>query len=107
MKKFSMRLLPLVLLFFFVMGLNSAPVPVGTAKKAAEGWLSLGTHRLGEDMDKPLESVEPVKDSTGKTLFYVANLSPEGYIIFSSDDFLEPVIAFTPSGKYDKNPRRT
>ncbi len=106
MKRCLASFTPFLLLFFFVVGLNSAPVPLETAQKAAQGWLSDSNSSMwfGEKMSNIIESVKPVKSPTGELLFYAVSLAPEGWLILSSDDLLEPVMAFSGTGKYSEDP---
>jgi hypothetical protein len=49
------------------------------------------------------KSVEAVKDVDKSVLYYVVSCEPSGYIIIASDDSIEPIIAFSESGTFEKS----
>ena len=63
------------------------------AEQAAHNWLAQSSERLTDN----LGTVESVTDFR---TFYVANLSPEGYLVVSADDLMEPIIAFSGNGTF-------
>ena len=92
------RLFLSVLVLFSV--LYASPVDLTVATKAAEGWQKQCVSRLGEDFDKPIEMVEAYINESGKTIFYAVSFDPQGFVIFSADDEIMPVIAFDSTGEF-------
>ncbi|MEI6807714.1 MAG: C10 family peptidase [bacterium] len=88
-------------LILFASGLCTAlavPVPKGRATELATGWLREGTARLGRKMNSKVHAEVSYRDEAGDVSFYAIQLAPEGFIIVSADDAVEPVIAFSESG---------
>lgn len=96
-----------VALFIAVLLVPSARadwVTLEEAELAVVGWL----HRNGMPLDAPLgdqlvEVVEYVNE-LNEPVCYVFYLDPNGYIIVSADDLVEPIIAFAPFGEFDPSP---
>lgn len=85
--------------------LFAAPVDSAKARKAAEGWLKYtGETALNANLKSEIASVDTYKDVDGNVIYYVINLNPDGFIIVSSDDQIEPIISFSGTGTYDGNP---
>ncbi|MCX6986186.1 MAG: Spi family protease inhibitor [Lentisphaerae bacterium] len=83
----------------------AAPVDEATAKSAALGWLN-HTRGIGlsAKLNPDIESMDSFKDDAGDVLYYVINLKPDGYVVVSADDQIEPIITFSQTGSYDPNP---
>lgn len=47
-------------------------------------------------------SIEPFQ-FTQKTVFYVVNLQPEGWMLVAADDAVAPVLAYSPTGRFYTN----
>jgi|WetSurMetagenome_2_1015567.scaffolds.fasta_scaffold10086_4 hypothetical protein len=47
-----------------------------------------------------IRDISPV-NSGDKVTFYIVNLKPEGWILISGDDKVEPILGFNPSGYFD------
>ncbi|MDQ7778247.1 MAG: C10 family peptidase [Planctomycetota bacterium] len=74
------------------------------AEIAAKGRLNAGKRPLGTDMPGNTKRVDAFKDADGMTMFYVVSLQPEGFVVTSADDWIEPIIVFSPTGTYDPSP---
>lgn len=88
-------------LILFTAGLCAAlaaPVPKGRATDLANGWLREGQARLGKKMNSKVHEEVPYRDEAGDVSFYAIQLVPQGLIIVSADDVIEPVVAFSDSG---------
>ena len=91
-------------LFVFISSPSFAnPIKKEHAQKAVHGWLH--HNRTPMDClisDIPAEAILLVGEDE-KTLCYIVNLEPTGFVIVSADDEIEPVIAFSSTGFYDGN----
>ncbi|OGV45722.1 MAG: hypothetical protein A2X46_09460 [Lentisphaerae bacterium GWF2_57_35] len=56
----------------------------------------------GQPSGYSAKSVEAVKDVDKTVLYYVVYCNPRGYMIVASDDSIEPIIAFSDSGTFEK-----
>ena len=100
--KFAICLLPALL---FSINLFAAPVDDAKAKKVAEGWLKhTGKSALNAKFNDQIGSLDTYRDVDGNIIYYVINLKPDGFIVVSSDDQIEPIISFSGTGTYDGNP---
>lgn len=88
----------LVLLFSSVM-LRAAPIDRARAEKAAKGWLKRNPAPITAEKSQHIDSIITVSIED-ETVYFVANLSPYGFLIISPDDRLEPVVAFSGQGKH-------
>jgi len=61
----------------------------------ASGWLAEGGNRLSEQLAPDIRGIE------NHGAYYVVQLAPEGYIVASADDVIEPVVAFSALGSFD------
>jgi len=83
------------LVFFgLVFHLQGAPVDRDHALIAATRWQSLTPNPMGKPAGK-LGKVETFFNAAGEARFHVVHLEPAGYVVFSADDELEPIIAFS------------
>ncbi len=95
-------LLAIAAFALLVAGVVSAdPVDAKTAKTMAQGWLACTGHLDQALLDRKVKSVKAVKDGQ-KLLYYAVSLSPEGYILASPDNEIEPVIGFSATGKFNR-----
>jgi hypothetical protein len=91
----------LAIILTFSICVQAAPVNSHKAEKAVKGWLKTNSKPLETPLPSDIVSVEVYSDQTGDTQYFVVNLEPEGYVIVSPDDRLEPVIAFSSDGSYE------
>lgn len=75
------------------------------ALSAVHGWLGIDARPLGAHLGVAAGDVQAYRDSRGEPLYFVVNLDPEGYVIVSADDLVEPIIAWSPTGRYDPSPQ--
>ena len=88
--------------FFLFAGIAStAPVTAETAASAVQGWLRQDPRPLGRTLSARQRSTDTVKNSSGDVLYYIVHLDPAGFVILSSDDALEPIVAFSATGSFD------
>lgn len=77
-------------------GAFAAAIESAQAKAAAEAWLVRGG-APAELAGRTVDAVEALGDDAAK--MYVANVSGGGYVVLSTDDRIDPVIAFAASGE--------
>ena len=96
----SKRTLP-VLFALVLAGLPcfSAPVGQDRAVHAASRWLEYSPSPMGGQLGS-LGAAVACANSSGEVRFYAINLSPVGYIVVSADDELEPILAFSSTGRF-------
>ena len=87
---------------FFSGWATARPVNQPEVLRAAENWLSLTPVPLCSPIGSKLSVPTPVTDFNGATLCYVVQAEPQGFIVMSSDDELEPILAFSAHGHWDE-----
>ncbi|MCE5341583.1 MAG: C10 family peptidase [Planctomycetaceae bacterium] len=88
------------LLFLFNISLFAEPTEKSQALIAADHWLKLDTHPLGNNLKWHVKNIETFSDSNQEPIYYAINLEPTGYVIVSADNKVEPIICFSAEGKY-------
>lgn len=78
--------------------IQAKPVTLEQAKAALTGWLKLSPSPLNEKLTP--ERVQVKASGVAPTLYYVATLEPEGFVVLSADDELEPIVAFGSNGSF-------
>ncbi len=78
--------------------LKAEPVGNDAAKAVANGWLAEDVPHSAGRLRGRFKSVETHPG------YHVVHLQPEGYIITSDDDELEPVLAFSDRGEFKYDP---
>ena len=78
---------------------------VAEVREMVEGWLELSRNTpLHERVSGRIASEEIITREDGAVVGYVFNLSPEGFVVTSADDRVEPVIAFSKRGRNALDP---
>lgn len=80
-------------------GLAAGPVPLPQAREAAASWLQRRPPMLSSAGAFRVQDQASRRDSDGQVLFHVVQLEPEGFMVLSADDRLEPVLAFSAKGR--------
>ena len=80
---------------------HAARVDIEQAKAVVQGWLRVSPRPLGTVLGQSVKDAQEFTDDDGNSLYYVVELEPEGFVIVSVDDAIEPVIAFCAAGRYD------
>lgn len=95
----------LLLLFLFpIFSAWGAPTTAIQARRVVEAWLKLDSHPLGAPMGQVVRKVQTFEDNQGNAMYYVVSLEPAGMVILPADDLVEPIVAFSPNGKYKPAP---
>jgi len=76
----------------------AAPITEAQALRAAVSWLERNPAPLEENTGQNVTDLISYADAQGNPLYYVALLSPRGFLILGGDDLMEPVIALVPEG---------
>lgn len=65
------------------------------------GWLADNAEPLGAQLGNRIADVETFTGRAGEPIYYIARLSPSGFVIVSADDLVEPILAFADAGDYE------
>ncbi|HBC87923.1 MAG TPA: hypothetical protein DCZ94_13295 [Lentisphaeria bacterium] len=104
-KRSLFKFLAVFTAFLFSIALFADPVDGTKAESAAKGWLKhVKGAALSATLSSDIASIDTYKDEDGDIIYYVVNLDPEGYIVVSADDDIEPIICLSEEGRYDPNP---
>jgi hypothetical protein len=99
-RKKSCRCLSVLILALLACRLSAAPVSSDEAASAVRGWLH-GNLRSFTSGGARQGSTQSYPGADGETLYYVVDLLPEGFVVLSTDDGVEPIITFSASGRFD------
>ncbi len=84
----------------------ASPVTSQDARTTVDGWLSLQQPHQQTRLSKPaMGAATTVNDTSGNALCHVVQLDPEGFVIVATDDRLEPIICFSPAGRFVASPQ--
>jgi len=101
------RLILALLLSGLTIPVFSKPVGKAQAALAVSRWLAQDQRPLGVVLNPSIQGVSVYDTQDGIPGWYVVGLYPEGFVIVSADDQIEPIIAFAETGIFDsrdKNP---
>lgn len=79
----------------------AARVEEQQARRLVTRWLQANPAPFSIPMAKEIKKLETYSDAQGTPLFFIVHMKPTGFLIVSSDDEIEPIIAFSPDGEYD------
>jgi hypothetical protein len=77
------------------------PTTPQRAEAAVLKWLEADPRPLGAPLARRVGNVRTFNDGKGSPLYHVVELAPSGFVIVAGDDLVEPIIAFSASGRYD------
>lgn len=99
----AVSILIVTLLAFLILcpDAGAKPVSKGQARSAVRGWLKGDNKPLDTELGNKILSVDTHKDDKGQTIYYVVYLKPNGFVIVSAEDSLEPIIAFSQGSTFD------
>ena len=81
--------------------LYAGPIPAEMAADVVRGWLSDSNEQMETELGMIVTDVVPYFDDDLMPLYYIVYLEPQGYVIVSADNRIEPIIAFSPGYYYD------
>ena len=86
-------------IFFILTSLvsNAQNMGVELVKKAASSWLTGRVELSGYN----IATVDSVVNNNGITLAYRFGLSPQGFVVFSANEQISPVMAYSYTGSYE------
>ncbi len=105
--KRTVLLIVVVTLFSTAAQLNATPTTATQAENVVKGWLKLNSQPLETAIGQQISNIETFTDTNNQPIYYIVNLLPDGFVIVSADDMVEPIIGFVAKGSYDssaKNP---
>ena len=76
------------------------PVAQNEAVTAVQGWLTQPGHGLKTPLGNAIKNTEVYSDAAGAPLYFVVNLKPSGFVIVPADNLVEPILCFSPAGKF-------
>jgi hypothetical protein len=92
----------IAVLLLFGSHLRGAAVDVATAARFARNWLAASENSFGVDgANYQVDTCTAVLAEDGTTLAYHVSLTPQGFLIISADDRLQPLVMVSPAGSYD------
>ncbi|MGA2679455.1 MAG: C10 family peptidase [Sedimentisphaerales bacterium] len=108
---FAPRVYLLALFCFFVLQgswcaiVLAKAVPSSLAHEMVNKWLAKEAKPMGSRLGSEVESVKTFTDSNGQPVYYVVVLKPNGFVVVSADDLVEPIVCFSSEGSYDSSAR--
>ena len=77
------------------------PRAADEAEKVVAGWLKTNARPLGTALGRQIIKIETFIDDNDQPVYYVVYLQPNGFVIVSADDLVEPIIAFADDGTFE------
>ncbi|MCX5638893.1 MAG: C10 family peptidase, partial [Planctomycetota bacterium] len=84
--------------------IQARPTTEKEAEKVVNGWLKASPRPLGTALGQQVTEIQTYTDDGGSPLYYIVYLQPNGFVIVSADDLIEPIIGFAEDGIYDPSP---
>jgi hypothetical protein len=94
----------LVVLQLFSNNIWARPTTQKEAEKVVKAWLKASPRPLGAALGQQVTKIETYTDDKGDPLYYIVYLQPNGFVIVSADNLIEPIIGFAQDGIYDPSP---
>ncbi|MBN1796493.1 MAG: C10 family peptidase [Sedimentisphaerales bacterium] len=101
--KFKTFILATILLFSYSFNnsLWAEPTTAHEAEKVVRGWLKTDNRPLNAQIGQQIRNVEIFTGVNGEPVYYIVYMQPNGFVIVSADDLLEPIIGFVEQGIFD------
>ncbi|MBQ7252168.1 MAG: InlB B-repeat-containing protein [Kiritimatiellae bacterium] len=93
------RFLPFLLPVLLAVSALAADISPSQAARAAEAWISRGFAEGVLPAGRTVSAVETLVDAASGARVLVAKINGGGFVVLSSDDRIEPVLAFSSEGK--------
>jgi len=105
MKNASVFILAVIILITAIpVQVWSAPTTADQAEMVVQGWLLKDDNPLDTQLGRQIAQVQTFYGDSGQPLYYIVSLQPQGFVVVSADDQIEPIIAFVRQGFYDPSP---
>jgi len=82
----------------------AAPTTAHQAEKVVKGWLKTAANPLGTPLGQQVKEVRTFTNNSKQPIYYIVYLQPNGFVIVSADNLIEPIIGFAEDGIYDPSP---
>jgi Peptidase C10 family/Carboxypeptidase regulatory-like domain/Spi protease inhibitor len=103
--RFSTLRLSVTVLALGLPAVMGSPVSTNDAVLMTKGWMKRTPTPLRTAFgDRELAWIRSFAGVDGTPLYHVISLRPEGFVIAGADNEVEPIIAFSDSGDFDRNP---
>lgn len=98
-------LLGLVILPLGQAVVSGAPTTALQAQQVVQGWLHVDSRPFSVLAEgQTILRVDTHLDEQGTPAYHIVNLYPQGFVIVSADDNLEPIVGFAARGTFDPSP---
>jgi len=77
------------------------PVTKEQVERVVQNWLILDSNPLSCVLGEQMREIQTFRDESDLPVYYVIHLEPQGVVIVSGDDLVEPIIAFIKEGEYE------
>ena len=96
-------IIAIIILFVLLLGGNllAAPTTADDAEMLVKGWLKADPKPLDTNLGNQVKKVETFTNDSGEPVYYIVYLEPNGFVIVSADDLVEPIIGFTDGNAYE------
>lgn len=97
-----------ILTLFFTIFSESAfaaPTNARQAKEIVKLWLQHDSKPLGTKLGTKIKGVKSYRSRAGVIHYFVVFLKPQGFVVVSADDLVEPIVAFSRATRFDSSSR--
>ncbi len=89
---------------FLIAAACAEPITMNQAETAAKAWAGNRVYTMTDDLSgKAVAGVFSYTNATGTVLFHCVNFEGGGYVVTSSDDGIYPVVAFSETGRMERD----
>ena len=94
------KLYTVILLAFAISRLVASNIDLPTARKVADGFIKAS---LDKNIRLQMANSDYTISKNGKPVYYIINLSPEGFVIVAGNDAATPVLGYSTENNYSAN----
>ena len=91
----------LVIMWLLPFSVHAKPTSPEQAQRLVTNWLARDGRPLDTLLGRQVVQVQPFRDAADQVIYYAVYLAPQGFVIVTAEDLVEPIIAFAPTGKFD------
>ena len=81
------------------------PVDSARVQAVVQGLLDSGDGPVRTSAGDTIRQIVAKRDAKGDVQFFLVKIAPDGFVIVSADDYVEPIIAMSGSGRYEPDPQ--